>query len=88
MNVFNKIVKLVLKKNRIKVNNIEIININNNFVERIMIDGRIEKIFWKDLEKVIITTTDEGLINDDIIWILIGNNSGCAIPSESQNINL
>lgn len=43
-------------------------------------DGQIERVEWKDLQRVEILTNSDGPFLPDIFWILSGTNSGCVIP--------
>jgi hypothetical protein len=56
-------------------------------VTRTLPDGRTERVRWADLQEVDILTTDEGPAADDVIWMLLGkNDSGCAVPSETEGM--
>lgn len=56
-------------------------------VTRSLANGRVETVRWEDLERVEILTTDEGPLADDIIWLLIGKEGGCAVPSETDGMD-
>lgn len=43
-------------------------------------DGVGESVRWDDLRAVLIETTDQGPLLDDVFWILIGQTSGCVVP--------
>ena len=47
--------------------------------------GRIhESVRWADLESIVIVTTDEGPMCDDVYWLFIGpDETGCAIPGSA-----
>lgn len=47
-------------------------------------DGVVESVRWSDLRAVILRTTSEGPLVDDVYWILAGNSSGCVVPSEAE----
>lgn len=49
--------------------------------------GLVETVRWSDLRAVIIQTTDEGPFVDDVFWILVGETSGCVVPSEAEGMN-
>ena len=49
--------------------------------------GLVETVQWSDLEAVIIQTTDQGPLLDDVFWILVGKKSGCVVPSEARGSN-
>lgn len=53
-------------------------------VTRTMGDGRTETVLWDDLMEVRIITTDEGPLMDDVFWLLVGDNGGCAVPSGAE----
>src|ERR1700754_3030753 len=42
--------------------------------------GLIESVRWDDLKEVAIVTTDEGPFAIDVIWLLVGESSGCVVP--------
>ncbi len=43
-------------------------------------DSQIERVEWKDLQRVEIFTNSDGPFLPDTFWILTGANSGCVIP--------
>jgi hypothetical protein len=49
--------------------------------------GAVETVRWSDLRAVLIHTTDVGPAVDDVFWVLVGNGSGCVIPSEADGAN-
>jgi len=49
--------------------------------------GLVETVRWSDLRAVIIETTDQGPFVDDVFWILVGETSGCVVPSEAEGMN-
>jgi hypothetical protein len=55
-------------------------------VTRILPDGKTETVRWDDLQEVGILTTDEGPAVDDVFWMLIGSEGGCAVPSEADGM--
>jgi hypothetical protein len=48
-------------------------------------EGMPETIFWKDLERVEIHTTDTGPLSCDFVWVLVGGKSHCRIPQGATN---
>jgi hypothetical protein len=46
--------------------------------------GLLETIKWSALQAVIIKTTSNGPFVDDVFWVLVGQNSGCVVPSETS----
>jgi len=59
------------------------ITIDDLGVRRVLGDGKIEQVAWKDLVEVQIVTTDEGPYVDDVFYLLIGaNDTGCVVPQE------
>jgi hypothetical protein len=49
-------------------------------------DGTVESIKWPDLRAVVIQTTSEGPAVGDVFWLLLGENGGCVVPSESAGV--
>lgn len=43
-------------------------------------NGLVEMVEWNDLKAVVIVTTDEGPFAIDVMWLLVGNTSGCMVP--------
>ena len=50
-------------------------------------DGATEAVRWEELREVWVLTTDQGPIADDVIWVLVGTEGGCAIPSETAGMS-
>ena len=50
--------------------------------------GFVEVVKWSDLHTVLVQTTDAGPAVDDLFWVLVGSESGCVVPSESEGIDL
>src|SRR5262249_44301524 len=48
-------------------------------------EGRIhESVRWADLEQIVIVTTDEGPMCEDVFWLFIGPDAtGCAVPGSA-----
>jgi hypothetical protein len=42
--------------------------------------GLVETVGWDDLKEVAIVTTDEGPFATDVMWLLVGEESGCVVP--------
>ena len=49
-------------------------------------DGVQETVTWSDLTEVGILTTDEGPLQEDVFWILLGSggSTGCCVPQSSE----
>lgn len=43
-------------------------------------NGVVEAVEWDDLKEVAIVTTDEGPFAADVMWLLLGEKSGCMVP--------
>lgn len=43
-------------------------------------NGLVEAIGWDDLKEVAIVTTDGGPFAFDVMWVLLGEKSGCMVP--------
>lgn len=43
-------------------------------------DGGEEFVRWDDLQAVLLETNDTGPIGTDVMWVLVGSNSGCIVP--------
>jgi hypothetical protein len=64
-----------------------VVTFDKNIIKCKRPNGAIESVKWNELQAVIIETTDQGPVVDDIFWILLGkNDSGCVIPSESIGV--
>ena len=61
----------------------EVVSFDDAGVVRTMADGRTESVRWSELREVHIITTDAGPFVDDVFWLLIGDDGGCAVPSEA-----
>src|SRR4029453_146778 len=46
--------------------------------------GLVETVRWAELRAVLIQTTADGPFVDDVFWVLMGEKSGCVVPSEAQ----
>jgi hypothetical protein len=60
----------------------DLVQFDDAIITRIMRNGSQESVRWDDLYEVCIITTDEGPMVDDVVWLLKGQYSGCAVPSE------
>lgn len=50
-------------------------------VRRRLSDGSLEEQSWESLQSVVVVTTDEGPLGDDVIVLLVGpDGKGCAVP--------
>ena len=49
-------------------------------------DGASESVRWEELREVCVLTTDGGPYVDDVFWVLVGREGGCAIPSETAGM--
>ena len=57
-----------------------VVSLSDEGVSCVRPNGVVEAIGWDDLKKVIIVTTDEGPFAADVMWLLLGEKSGCMIP--------
>jgi hypothetical protein len=48
----------------------------------------IETVKWSDLRAVAIHTTDAGPFVDDVFYVLMGETTGCVVPSEAAGMDL
>jgi hypothetical protein len=48
--------------------------------------GEIETVRWDDLQEVGILTTDDGPWAEDVYWMLLSKNDGCAVPGGAQGM--
>ena len=39
---------------------------------------------WSDLRAVLVKTTADGPAVDDLFWVLLGEKTGCVVPSEAR----
>ena len=61
---------------------VEKVEVDDVGVERRMVDGRVERIGWKDLASVSVITTSEGPEMEDLyICLQAADGSGCAVPN-------
>lgn len=67
----------------------EAVIFTDEFIKRSRSDGIEETISWKDLDKVVILTTDEGPLQEDVFLLLISKDekSGCAVPQFSNGFD-
>lgn len=50
-------------------------------------DGLVETAKWADLRSVAILTTDGGPFVDDVFWVLMGETTGCVVPSDAAGMD-
>ena len=50
-------------------------------VTRTLPNGQAEAVTWAALREVTILTTASGPFEDDVLWVLSGDGSGCLVPS-------
>ena len=62
----------------------EVVAVDDEGVVRRMANGQTESVRWDDLREVHVITTDQGPFLDDVFWLLIGDEGGCAVPSEAE----
>ncbi|UCG61346.1 MAG: hypothetical protein JSV52_13655 [Candidatus Zixiibacteriota bacterium] len=43
-------------------------------------DGTVAEVEWCDLYFVLLRNTDQGPVEPDVFWILVGKKSGCVVP--------
>jgi hypothetical protein len=43
-------------------------------------DGTVGSVKWDELQAVVIETTDQGPFVEDVFFVLVGKNAGCAVP--------
>ena len=46
--------------------------------------GLVETVMWAELRAVFIQTTADGPAVDDLFWVLLGEKTGCVVPSEAD----
>jgi hypothetical protein len=63
------------------------VTFNDDLITRTLSDGKTETVRWDDLQEVGILTTDEGPMVEDVYWMLVGTNGGCAIPSGAYGMD-
>ncbi|TND06978.1 MAG: hypothetical protein FD123_3442 [Bacteroidetes bacterium] len=51
-------------------------------------DRKPEQINWRDIEEILIVTTDEGPFLPDVWLVLTGNGTGCSLPQGAPNYDL
>jgi hypothetical protein len=72
----------ILKGRRTRVNQ-NAVSFDENGVRRHLSNGNYEYVAWKDLQEVVILTTDDGPFAEDFFIILHGEEgSGCVVPLE------
>jgi hypothetical protein len=66
--------------------NADVVTFDNELVTCRLRDGRTMTVRWDNLQTVLIETTDAGPFEDDIFWVLMGEESNCVVPSEAIGI--
>jgi hypothetical protein len=64
-----------------------LVQVDDDVVSCLSPGGRCETVWWNDLIRVLVVTTDQGPFVDDIFWVLQGQNGQCVVPSESQGVD-
>jgi YD repeat-containing protein len=62
------------------------VDFDNALITRTLPDGTTEAVRWDDLQEVGIVTTDEGPAVEDVYWMLMGTNGGCAVSGGAQGM--
>ena len=57
-----------------------VVTISETHVSCARPSGLVESVGWEDLKEVAIVTTDEGPFATDVMWLLVGDQSGCVVP--------
>jgi hypothetical protein len=55
--------------------------IDEQGVRRDLGGGRVESVSWDELREVRIVTTSAGPFVEDVFYLLVGDEGGCAVPS-------
>jgi hypothetical protein len=59
---------------------------DDSVITRTLPDGKTETVRWDDLQEVGIVTTDEGPAVEDVYWMLLGRDGGCALSGGAQGM--
>lgn len=61
------------------------VDFDEDMISVIHEDGTRESVKWSELTAVVIKTTDQGPLLEDVFFILFGNDqkSGCVVPQEA-----
>jgi hypothetical protein len=61
------------------------VSVDEHGVQRALADGTIEALRWEDLRSVLIVTTSEGPLADDVAFVLVGEGGhGVAVPDAAM----
>jgi hypothetical protein len=58
-----------------------VVTVDDNRIRCVRSDGDAEQVDWDDLRAVIIETNDTGPVGIDVLWILVGTDTGCIVPA-------
>lgn len=61
-----------------------VVEVDDRLVRCTRPNGEVEQVDWEDLRAVILETNDTGPIGMDVLWILVGTDSGCVIPQGAR----
>lgn len=62
------------------------VSFDDTVITRTLPDGKTESVRWADLQEVGILTTDEGPYSEDVYWMLLGSEGGCAVSGGAQGM--
>lgn len=62
----------------------ETVVLDERGVTRTLGNGKAESVRWATLREVFIVTTDEGPWVNDVFWVLLDDDGGCAVPWEAE----
>jgi hypothetical protein len=60
------------------------LTVDDTGVQRDLGRGRVERVRWDELREVRLVTTSEGPFVEDVFYLLIGDEGGCAVPLEQS----
>lgn len=46
--------------------------------------ARTQAMRWSDLKAVLLETTDQGPFQNDVFWVLVGEDGRCVVPQEAD----
>lgn len=61
-----------------------VVRFDDEAVTCIRRNGHMGRVRWSDLRAVLVRTTADGPVADDLFWVLVGREGGCVVPSEAQ----
>lgn len=64
---------------------VDAVTVDDEGVRRVLADGRTEAVRWDELASVELLTTDDGPLADDVFWLLLSDDGGCAVPGSSAS---